>query len=625
MRNFIKTPLFLALVSGGVVVVTVVILIVSIATQKEPTSPAANQPVNSIEDVSSLQDLSSIEDVNSQQDLSSIEKISSTETNSQPQTLLVDLDVAAGSDYLDIGICNKKSGKRLEGVSFSVTVKKDSNKAKNYQSTGKSKILLSSLAPGDYTITLLDSDTFNISKKTVKTKIEKIEYKENIIEQTTVIDKNKTDEEDPIIKPSVKEEEKEEVKPSQNSSSEESSSQETSSQTDGSKSPFAPPITTDNGDYIYNIVSKSLITQEKFNELIKNVAETKIFFDNNDGQAEKSLLISDLNNTLLSSGHEVLAEISSSENQKSNDFIKENHYLTVYGYVINTEIHTKGLLCETATDIAVCSKGEFFVLKVKAIVDPQDFTEGFFTKGTKTYYLKSDATVVTNWYNINLRRHFFSDKGVLSSVHGIDVSSYQNMADKKGKIYWDKVYNDNIEFAIIRAGFKGYETGVNKIDSYCEENIKGAKAAGLKVGLYFFSQAITVAEAAEEASILIDLAKKYDIKMPLAIDTELIGSSTARADKLSVSQRTAIVKAFCETVKEAGFEPMVYTGRNFYINNLNGKELTDYKLWIARYPADANLYETPNISAKYHIWQYASDGKVSGISGNVDMNSMIVG
>ena len=609
MKNFIKSPMFLAIVSGGAALITVIILIITMATQKEPDSPTINEPASSIPDVSSQQEVSSLEDVSSDQ------------SSSEPEILLVDLDVAVGTDYLDIGICSKKSGKRLEGVSFSVTVKKDGNSAKNYDSKGKSKILLSSLAAGNYTVTLVDSDAFDIAKGTLKAKIEKIEYKENIIEETTVVDKNKTDTEDPIIKPNIKEEEKEE--PSQSSSSEESSSQETSSEAEGAKSPFAPPITTEKGSYVYNIVSKNSVSQQEFNNLTKDKTEEKIYFNNKEQEAEKSLLVLNLNNSILSSQQNEGS--TSSDEQNSNDFLREDDFLTIRGYVINTEIHVKGLLAETATDVAVCSKGEFFVLKVKAITEPKDFTEGFFTKGNKTYYLKADATLATNWYNINLRRHFFSSQGILSSVHGIDVSSYQNQADKKGKIYWDKVANDNIDFAIIRAGFRGYETGVNKIDSYCEENIKGAKAAGLKVGLYYFSQAITVAEAAEEASILIDFAKKYDITMPLAIDTELIGSASARGDKLSAAQRTAIVKAFCETVKEAGFEPMVYTGRNFYLSGLIGNELANYKLWIARYPADANLYETPNISAKYHIWQYASDGKVDGITGNVDMNSMIIG
>ena len=592
-KSFIKSPMALAIISGTTAILAIVILIISILSPKEPTSPTINEPV------------------------SSEAESSSSEVSSEEENLLVSLDVAVGTDYLDIGICRKGETKRLEGIDFSVSVKKDSEKEKNYDSNGKNKIVISSLLAGNYTVTLNQSDEFDILNGTVQVKIEKIEYKENIIEEIEVVDKNKTDEEDPMAKPNIKEEEPEETPEEESSSSEGSSSTETESDIE-SKFLFTPPVTTEGGDFIYDIISKNPVSKSEFQELIKEKTETKIYFNNKDEAAEKALLALTLANE-ITPDESSAPENTSSEAVDDNNFLKENDYLWVKGYIISTEIHIKGLLAETATEIAVSSKGETFVLKVKAITEGQDFTEGFFTKDNKTYYLKADATLATNWYNINLRRHYFSDKGVLSSVHGVDVSSYQ------GKVSWDKVASDNIEFAIIRAGFRGYETGVNKIDSYCEDNIKGAKAAGLDVGLYFFSQAITVSEAAEEASILIDLAKKYNVTMPLAIDVELIGESTARADGLTAAQRTTIVKAFCETVKNAGFEPMVYTGQKFYSQGLIGSELTDYKLWIARYPADAKLYETPNISAKYLIWQYASDGKVSGIKGNVDMNSMIIG
>ena len=165
---------------------------------------------------------------------------------------------------------------------------------------------------------------------------------------------------------------------------------------------------------------------------------------------------------------------------------------------------------------------------------------------------------------------------------------------------------------IIRCGYRGYSTGVLVEDPKFRTNIKGAKAAGLKVGAYFYSQAINEVEAVEEASMAIDLVKGYGLNYPLFLDVEASGG---RADGISRDTRTAVCKAFCQTVQNSGISAGVYANKNWFTEKINTAGLTSYKLWLAQY-ASAPTYT----ATRYDLWQYSSTGKVSGISTKVDMN-----
>ena len=191
---------------------------------------------------------------------------------------------------------------------------------------------------------------------------------------------------------------------------------------------------------------------------------------------------------------------------------------------------------------------------------------------------------------------------------GIDVSKWN------GGIDWDKVQNAGVEFAIIRAGYRGSVTGSLVEDPYFAANMKGAAASGVPVGVYFFTQAVNEVEAVEEASAVLQLVREYQLEYPIFIDTEGAGGN-GRADGLDAETRTLVCEAFCRTIENAGYTAGVYGSRNWYNNNLYTDRLdSDYCIWLAEYRS------VPLYQGYYQMWQYTSKGSVDGISGNVDMN-----
>ena len=193
---------------------------------------------------------------------------------------------------------------------------------------------------------------------------------------------------------------------------------------------------------------------------------------------------------------------------------------------------------------------------------------------------------------------------------GIDVSKYQ------GKIDWSKVKNSNVKFAMIRAGHRGYTEGNMSEDPEFLKNVKGAYQNGIKVGLYFYSSAINQEEAVEEANYVLNLIKKYNIQnyitFPIAFDIEDFEGT--RNYHLSTKQRTDIAKIFCDTIKNAGYKPMVYSYTYFLENKLDMNKLTNYDTWIADY------YGNTWYKRQFTIWQYTDKGNINGITGNVDLN-----
>lgn len=233
---------------------------------------------------------------------------------------------------------------------------------------------------------------------------------------------------------------------------------------------------------------------------------------------------------------------------------------------------------------------------------------GWQTIDGATYFFDKNGNKVTGQQVIEGVSYTFSSEGVRSGTIGIDVSKYQTGID------WTRVKNAGINFVMIRCGYRGYGSGVLVEDPMYASHIKGAKAAGLRVGVYFFSQAINEAEAVEEASMAVSLAKKYGINMPIAIDSEYAAGGSGRADGLSKSERTTITKAFCNTVKSAGYTPMVYASKSWFGSKLDTSQLSGFRIWVAHY-ADKCGY-----TGTYHIWQNTSKGKVDGVPGYVDMN-----
>lgn len=190
---------------------------------------------------------------------------------------------------------------------------------------------------------------------------------------------------------------------------------------------------------------------------------------------------------------------------------------------------------------------------------------------------------------------------------GIDVSKWNKTID------WEQVEDAGIEFAIIRCGYRGASSGALVLDPMYEENIKGAIAAGVPVGVYFFTQATNEVEAVEEASMVIRLIEDYDVDYPVFLDSESAGGK-GRADVLDAEERTKIHKAFLETISAAGYETGIYGSRNWLNDEVDMTELSDYKTWLAEY-ADVPAYDE-----YYHMWQYTSKGTVPGIGTRVDLN-----
>lgn len=203
----------------------------------------------------------------------------------------------------------------------------------------------------------------------------------------------------------------------------------------------------------------------------------------------------------------------------------------------------------------------------------------------------------------NTDLEFFRGNGKL----GIDVSKWNEEID------WEKVKDAGIEYAIIRCGYRGASSGSLVIDPNFTENIEGAIAADIPVGVYFFTQAVTESEAVEEASMVIHLIEEYDVDYPVFLDSESAGGK-GRADDLSVEQRTTVHNAFLQTIAAAGYETGVYGSRNWLEKQLDMERLSDYNTWLAEYT------EAPGYPEYYHIWQYTSKGTVPGISTRVDLN-----
>lgn len=209
-------------------------------------------------------------------------------------------------------------------------------------------------------------------------------------------------------------------------------------------------------------------------------------------------------------------------------------------------------------------------------------------------------------------------------VQGVDVSKYQ------GNINWAQVKASGIDFAMIRVGYRGCETGAICADPYFEQNIQNALAAGVKVGIYFFSQAITEQEAYEEASYTIQMIKKYNITYPVAFDWETSSGYRTYNANVTGSKMTAIASKFCDTVASAGYIPIVYSNTTDFNGRYEFSTISSkYYIWYARYLPEyggtvwyKNGNRLPNYdnNIKFNIWQYMSDGTVPGISGNCDVN-----
>ena len=267
------------------------------------------------------------------------------------------------------------------------------------------------------------------------------------------------------------------------------------------------------------------------------------------------------------------------------------------------------------------SRFEKLVLEHKAPLEyiQRCFNDRFvFKKGDQLDFVPVDTSLPQNDYNWDFLDHRSSgeiryiDGNISRALKGIDVSVYQ------GDIDWERVKADGVRFAFIRLGYRGYGTGKIKIDEKFKKNIRGATRAGVKVGVYFYSQAISSREALEEAKTVLKYIDGYDIDYPVVYDVEDAPSASARTRNLTGAQATKNVITFCDAIREAGYRPMVYANSKWFTQKLDLKKLEKYDKWLAQY------YKVPFYPYEFDIWQYTGKGRVDGIKGDVDMNLSFV-
>lgn len=237
---------------------------------------------------------------------------------------------------------------------------------------------------------------------------------------------------------------------------------------------------------------------------------------------------------------------------------------------------------------------------------------GWQTIDGKRFFYDKNGTAVTGEQVIQGVKYTFNGDGSLNTgtVMGIDISKHN------GNIDWNAVKNSGVQYVILRCGYRGSASGVLVEDQKFKSNIQGATAAGLKVGIYFFSQAVNEVEAVEEASMTLSLIKKYRITYPVYIDVE---SANGRADGISKAARTSVINAFCQTIRNSGYTPGLYANKNWLAEKINTGALGGCKIWLAQYVA------APTYGGRYEMWQYSSRGSIAGIKGNVDLNVSYMG
>lgn len=243
---------------------------------------------------------------------------------------------------------------------------------------------------------------------------------------------------------------------------------------------------------------------------------------------------------------------------------------------------------------------------------PAEETGDYFYFGGKKVYVVEElpkSTYDNSLFQVNENGFLTYDSDEYTCKIGIDVSRYQESID------WAAVKGAGVQFAMLRLGYRGYGTGALVMDPYFQQNIQGAQANGIEVGVYFFSQAITPEEGAEEARFCLNALKGYHITYPIVFDWESYDSSLEpRTDGLDDKILTQCAVAFCEEVEAAGYQSMVYSNLTYFYLHFDLNQLVDYPLWLAQYNSRPSFY--------YHfdIWQYSGTGKVPGIDGNVDLN-----
>lgn len=210
----------------------------------------------------------------------------------------------------------------------------------------------------------------------------------------------------------------------------------------------------------------------------------------------------------------------------------------------------------------------------------------------------------------NLMKYYEDGRQV--SFVGADISKYQDYVD------FIKLKKAGVDFVMLRVGARGYSSGELVLDDYFTDNLKRANDAGLKIGVYFFSQAVTKDEAVEEANMVLENIRDHQITYPVAFDMEYVENDSSRVEALSKAEKTAVAKAFLDTVKAAGYKPMLYGDKEWLLKKIDLAKLTSYDIWLSQQA------DVPDYPYQFTMWQYTTSATIDGIAGYADLNISFV-
>ncbi len=222
-------------------------------------------------------------------------------------------------------------------------------------------------------------------------------------------------------------------------------------------------------------------------------------------------------------------------------------------------------------------------------------------------YWKKNTYDFANLVSKNDLLHYYSD-GKQVSYLGVDLSKYQKQVD------FSAIQSEGIDFCMLRVGARGYETGTIQEDEKFQEFLAGAEAVNMPVGLYFFSQAVTEAEAVEEANFVISKIGEHKISYPIAYDMEFIENDNSRIETLTRDEKTKIALAFLQRIEEAGYTGMLYGNKEWLLKRIDLTKFEEYDIWLTQED------DIPDYPYTYSMWQYTRQGEVYGIEGYVDLN-----
>ncbi|MDE6944942.1 MAG: glycoside hydrolase family 25 protein [Lachnospiraceae bacterium] len=229
-------------------------------------------------------------------------------------------------------------------------------------------------------------------------------------------------------------------------------------------------------------------------------------------------------------------------------------------------------------------------------------------------YLKKNTYDFTNLEEkAGLRRYMENGKKI--SYVGVDLSK------QNGDVNFNSMKAAGVDYVMIRLGGRGYSTGQISLDENFKKNIEGAAAAGLDIGVYFYSQAISQEEALQEVNFVIQNLESYraSVKYPIAFDMEFVANDTARIDSLTKDEKTNIATSFLESVKAAGYVPMLYGDKEWLLKEIDLARLQSYDVWLVQ------EQELPDYPYQFTMWQYSTEGVVNGVTGDANLNISFVG